>query len=321
MNIEFRKLSQEHALMIANQWHYDNEYSFYDMSADPEDYEEFINEHQRNKNDYYEAIVHEQCIGFFCIIPEGNELEIGLGLRPDICGKGKGKTFLNQIIAFIQQNYFFENLIMNVAVFNQRAIKVYRACGFRDGNISLRETNGGTYEFMNMKRSRQCILAERLKLERIDEQNQNEMLELLTNDQIKKTYMLPDFRSKEKLMNLFHSFIELSKDTKRFVRGIYLHDKLIGFINDVEIKDDRIELGYVIHPDYWNQGYASEALASSIQHLLKQGFKKIITGAFEENKASQRVMEKCGMVKTDLIEKVEYRNQIHRCIMYIYESE
>lgn len=40
----FKKLQQKHALMIANEWKYEGEYAFYDMTADQQDYEEFIDE-------------------------------------------------------------------------------------------------------------------------------------------------------------------------------------------------------------------------------------------------------------------------------------
>lgn len=42
MELVFRPLTQIHALEIANEWKYDDIYSFYDMTADAEDYKEFI---------------------------------------------------------------------------------------------------------------------------------------------------------------------------------------------------------------------------------------------------------------------------------------
>lgn len=38
MTFEFQRLSQNNALIIANRWKYDGAYSFYDMTADLEDY-------------------------------------------------------------------------------------------------------------------------------------------------------------------------------------------------------------------------------------------------------------------------------------------
>lgn len=150
MLFSFQKLSQSNALIIANEWKYDGEYSFYDMTADMEDYEEFVNEDLRNENDHYEAIVNNELVGFFCIIQNGSSIEIGLGLRPDICGKGIGREFLNQILYFISNHYQFHKLIMNVAVFNQRAIKVYHSCGFKDYEVIKQRSNDGIYEFLTL---------------------------------------------------------------------------------------------------------------------------------------------------------------------------
>src|SRR5699024_8228748 len=108
MEFIFRPLTEIHALEIANEWKYDGIYSFYDMTADAEDYEEFIDEDLRNQNDHYEAWENDELIGFFCVIQETPSIEIGLGMRPDICGKGKGKQFVMQIINFIEHNYKFD---------------------------------------------------------------------------------------------------------------------------------------------------------------------------------------------------------------------
>ena len=60
---------------------------------------------------------------------------------------------------------------------------------------------------------------------------------------------------------------------------------------------NEVEVGYILRRDYWGKGHATELLAS----LLKYGFEKlnlesIIAVAHPDNKASLKVMEKCGMV-------------------------
>ncbi|MGM9548955.1 MAG: hypothetical protein ACI3V5_03840 [Faecousia sp.] len=46
------------------------------------------------------------------------------------------------------------------------------------------------------------------------------MLELLTNRQIKMTYLLPDFKKASDAIPLFRRLLSLSRDTGHFVRGI-----------------------------------------------------------------------------------------------------
>ena len=102
-------------------------------------------------------------------------------------------------------------------------------------------------------------------------------------------------------------------DTKHLEYGIYLNEKLIGFINDCGIEDDEIEIGYVIHPQYQGHGYATEAVHAVITELREIGFRKVTAGYFSENTASLRVMEKCGMQKTAITDEEDYRGKRHIC--------
>ena len=96
--------------------------------------------------------------------------------------------------------------------------------------------------------------------------------------------------------------------------------EVVGFVNDVEMVNRHaggyIELGYVIHPDCWGRGYATEMLGAVIGVMSGEGFATVRTGAFSENPASMRVMEKCGMQRIELTEEIEYRGQNHHCIYY-----
>lgn len=160
------------------------------------------------------------------------------------------------------------------------------------------------------------IETERLVLRSMREEDCDEVCNLLTNKQIAKTYMLPDFRSREEEIKLFNFLKDLSDNSKRFVYGIDLDGRIIGFINDVDISDGEIELGFVIHPEYHNFGYATEALTHAIDTLYDMGYTTVKTGAFECNLASQRVMEKAGMQRLNITEEIEYRGVAHRCIMF-----
>ena len=146
--------------------------------------------------------------------------------------------------------------------------------------------------------------------------DENAVLDILTDSTIKQTYMLPDYERREDALPLFRRLVELSEDEARYVRGIYLGDLLIGFLNDVEIKDNAIELGYVIHPNHHGKGYMTQALRISIQELFDLGYREIICGAFEENAASIRVMEKAGMTVINQTEQIEYRGKTHKCLYY-----
>lgn len=46
------------------------------------------------------------------------------------------------------------------------------------------------------------------------------------------------------------------------------------------------------------------------------GFRKVKAGYFEENEASRRVMEKCGMKQLSYTDEIEYRGITHKCLYY-----
>lgn len=167
-----------------------------------------------------------------------------------------------------------------------------------------------------MSEKRVMIKTRRLILQPFTEADQDAMEQLLCNEKIKETFMLPDFTSADEVARLFDKFMEWSQDDSRYERGIYLEHKLIGFVNTVEIVEDTIELGYVIHPDYHSCGYASEALRAVIADLFAKGYHTVCGGAFQENIASCRVMEACGMKRISRTADVEYRGSVHPCVYY-----
>lgn len=140
------------------------------------------------------------------------------------------------------------------------------------------------------------------------------LLDLLTNDRIKQTYMLPDFPRREDALPLARKLTHLSCEESRYVRGMDLNGTLVGFLNDVLIRDGSIELGYVVHPDHWGKGCATAALKLAIADLFRKGFREVLCGAFEENPASLRVMEKAGMHRIEFTEPIDYRGRTHTCL-------
>lgn len=63
------------------------------------------------------------------VYPEG-PLDMGLGLRPDLCGLGLGKSFVQTGMKFAQEQLRANEFRLTVAGFNLRAQKVYERCGF-----------------------------------------------------------------------------------------------------------------------------------------------------------------------------------------------
>jgi RimJ/RimL family protein N-acetyltransferase len=66
----------------------------------------------------------------------------------------------------------------------------------------------------------------------------------------------------------------------------------------LERRFNRAEAGYWLGEPYWNQGYATEAMAAIIRFGFGTlGLNKITSSHLAENAASGRVMQKCGMTR------------------------
>ena len=153
-----------------------------------------------------------------------------------------------------------------------------------------------------------------MKLREFMESDWPRLAMLATSTEVNKTYMLPDFESVEKARPLFDRLMAMSKDEKRYVRAMEENGEFVGFCNDVERDGDSVEIGYAMCPDVWGRGYATAALKLAIADLFELGFDQVVAGAFVENPASLRVMEKAGMAPIEKVDEIEYRGRTHTCV-------
>ena len=165
------------------------------------------------------------------------------------------------------------------------------------------------------------ICTPRLKLRALEEADREDMLNLLTHEQVGKTYMVPEFAARADAIPLFQRLMGFSQDVSRFFYGIELENRVVGMIHIVDITDGEVELGYAIHPDFWGRGIATEALGAAMENLFRAGYEMVCAGAFDHNPASMRVMEKCGMTRQSYTDEIEYRGLTHTCIYYAITKE
>ncbi|WP_211655392.1 GNAT family N-acetyltransferase [Planococcus alpniumensis] len=151
MDYIFQKMTQEQAQDIAGNWRYDGEYSFYDMDADPEDLEEFLDPEKRADN-YFIVFQDNEAVGFYSFrLADQETLDIGFGMKPDLTGRGQGSAFLKAGLDFAKSNYHPQKITLSVADFNKRAIKLYEKLGFRKVESFVQATNGGHFDFVKME--------------------------------------------------------------------------------------------------------------------------------------------------------------------------
>ena len=151
MNVEIRQMAEPEARAIAA-WHYEPPYAFYDWTADENDLAELLSEEAR-QGAYFSALgAQEELVGFFGFKQQGETVEVGLGLRPDLTGRGLGLAFLEQGLDFAREAFGAQRFTLSVATFNERAIRVYEQAGFERVRAFEHETNGGIHPFVEMAR-------------------------------------------------------------------------------------------------------------------------------------------------------------------------
>ncbi len=147
----FRQMDDADANEVAS-WRYEPPYDFYDSTADPADLAELLDP-ERRRDVYFSVLDDEnRIVGFFQFEKKYETVDIGLGLRPDLTGRGLGAEFVLSGLEFARRRLAPERFSLSVATFNERAIGVYERVGFRRGEVFTHETNGGEHEFLSMWR-------------------------------------------------------------------------------------------------------------------------------------------------------------------------
>ena len=93
-----------------------------------------------------------EVVGFFEFFYNDGVLEIGLGLHPDLTGRGDGLSIVMAGLSFATNKFAPRLFKLSVATFNVRAIKVYERSGFRKTRTFWNETNSSVYEFVEFSR-------------------------------------------------------------------------------------------------------------------------------------------------------------------------
>ena len=142
MNVTIRPASRA-TLAELETWRYEPPYDFYNGDEEP----------ALNPERFFEALASDgSLVGFYYFEEQGDALEIGLGLRPDLVGRGLGLDFFEAGVEFGRRRFEPARVILAVAAFNERAIKVYVRAGFVEvGRHVRRFERWGEVPFVDMR--------------------------------------------------------------------------------------------------------------------------------------------------------------------------
>lgn len=142
MRLTIGPLRWRDALAIAR-WHYPGPYAIYDIQATA----------LLGMRIYYHALDERgQLIGFYSFIARDDEVEVGLALRPDLTGQGMGLEFLQAGLDYAMDLFHPARFRLDVATFNQRAMRVYERARFRPSRTITRQIGREYVECLEMVR-------------------------------------------------------------------------------------------------------------------------------------------------------------------------
>jgi len=143
-------------------WRYEKPYDVY--NARPDELGGTLRTFLDPRNAYYAIRLSGELVGFCCYGPDarvgGGEyggddvLDVGLGLRPDLTGRGLGPGFVAAILDVAAKEHHPAGFRLTVASFNQRAIRVYERLGFLVANVFVvHQVDGTTNEWVQMEKT------------------------------------------------------------------------------------------------------------------------------------------------------------------------
>jgi RimJ/RimL family protein N-acetyltransferase len=134
-------------------WSYEPPYDFYDLASDPADAAAMRDPARAG---HHRAVLGENGLldAFWYFDRHGDVTEVGIGLRPDLTGRGLGESFLLAQLEYAAGRWHPASFRLFVAAWNERAIRLYARLGFRE---VARETRHfelvGDHEFIQMERA------------------------------------------------------------------------------------------------------------------------------------------------------------------------
>ncbi len=144
-----------------SRWRYSGPYSVYD--GDPASVGSLL-----EPRFFYHAVRDDQggLAGYLCfgedarvsagrrlgVYERERALDVGLGMRPDLAGRGMGEEFVTSGLRFANATYSPPAFRLTVATFNRRAIRVYERVGFEPVEAFGATTPGGEREWLLMRR-------------------------------------------------------------------------------------------------------------------------------------------------------------------------
>jgi RimJ/RimL family protein N-acetyltransferase len=137
------------------------------------------------------------------------------------------------------------------------------------------------------------LVTERLVLRRARESDLADLHDAMRRPEAMRYWSTPEHETLEETRVWLQRMLHPAHPADDFV--ITLDGRVIGKAGSWKLP----EVGYLIHPDHWGQGYAAEAMRAVIAHLFAtHDMDRLVAEVDPRNAASLKLLAKLGFVET-----------------------
>lgn len=164
---------------------------------------------------------------------------------------------------------------------------------------------------------------ERLLIKEVSLNDADSLFKVWSNDAVTQYMNIESMTDVSHAENMINFFIAADQNNEASRMGIFLkgdEKAAIGScgFNYIDFENDRVEIGYELHSDYWRKGYMKEALTALIDYAFET-FKinRIEAKVDVKNIPSQKLLEKIGFEFEGILRGYEkQRGQYIDIMMY-----
>jgi len=154
----------------------------------------------------------------------------------------------------------------------------------------------------------------RLKLIELQHQHVNAVYEILSLEEVTRFYGTSPFTLQAEATRLIDMYYKNYLEKRGIRWGIKLKEnqRIIGTVglNTLQLKNKRAEIGYELHPLFWQKGLAIEAVSEVIRFSFDQlGLYRIGALVYPENKPSLALLDKLGFITEGLLRGYMFQDE------------
>jgi [ribosomal protein S5]-alanine N-acetyltransferase len=172
------------------------------------------------------------------------------------------------------------------------------------------------------------LKTERLKLVRVLKKHSESYFDIMSRDEVTKYYGMDSLKTIEDAERMIESMQNTFDNNKGMRWAILLQDTetFVGTVglNNLNLWSKKAEIGYELHPFYWNKGITSEA----VKEVLRYSFEELQLfrlGAvtFPQNEPSIYLLQRLGFKKEGLLRGYLHQNQQNHdaCVFSLLRTE